>query len=584
MMQDQRNIRYFLFYLPLCMLISVVLYAILARYIKREIISDFKGMEFTVDSSSEFNAELYYTYDDQFSSHKLKPTKVGKGSFLFKFPNDHKLIKRFRLDLGNMPKKMEVKITKLRLLFRERTIVLEEDAVFNSIFLNSSAVFLDKDKRIIYSRENVKPYDPYLIFAPLGALVMPIYLRFIVLLLPFFCWGFFYMPKRRSDVKPTILGVLTLLFILCIPLKIAWTTFCTILLCIYGIYLLIKEKRTDRKSNLFIFYICIFSFFILFGRPSELSLMNIQLALPLFAILSVSVIYKSIDAHLKNYVFFFLLFNAIILTAGINFLLWFHNFYGLGIMDYFSEIKIYSGNVREWLFYDHAAFLSYFGLVGLLFANELYKQSKIPKEIYYLYNILMFLFIIVVGARIALLVFLVFRINFILKLRPITRITLNGIIFGAVASLLYLNIDKIDLNRYHLWSVSWEAIKERPWFGYGLETSNAILHDPRFMERAGFSIPLNLNHSHNQFLTFVVEMGFIGTFCFFAALVYFLYKERLFSNTTMVLFVYGLGYIFLTESILQTSKPLYVICFLFLLIVQGNAIKKEKNVHLKPAI
>jgi hypothetical protein len=41
----------------------------------------------------------------------------------------------------------------------------------------------------------------------------------------------------------------------------------------------------------------------------------------------------------------------------------------------------------------------------------------------------------------------------------------------------------------------------------------------------------------------------------------------------MVLFIFGLSYVFLTESILQTSKPLFVLCFLFMMLTSMPANK-----------
>lgn len=569
---------FFLYLLPICITTAVLLTSLLAKTTKEDILNDFEGMMFIVESNTDFDATLYYTYSADFDAiHLLKNEGKGKDTLLFSFPKSAQIVKKFRLDLGNDPKLKEVKIKALQLLFNDKITVLNQQQVFDNLFLNSASATLNKDDRSILVKSDVKPFDPYIIFSPLGALDRQGPKFMIVLLLPFIVLMMCYFIKTFDKDKITLLDFLMLLFIICIPLKIAWTTFCTILLCAYGLVDAGQKKGLRPRNWAFYFYLAIFLTLIVLGRPSNLSSINKPLALLLFAILSIT-IDPPIRKTYRHYVKLVLIFNAIIIASGLNFLIWFKDFYGLGVLDYFKEIKLYSGTVRDWLYYDHAAFLSYFGLVGLLFLHKLYAWGDLDKKFLYLYHILLVLTIVFLGARICLLIYIVFLFNQLVKLGPKNRFATNFIVFGAVASTLIYNIRAIDYNRYKLWSISWEAIMEKPLFGYGLGQSNDVLHHPRFVQGKLLVGDFDLNHSHNQFVTFLLELGIVGSLMLIALLAIFLYKTKFYRSSSLTMFLFGLGYIFLTESILQTSKPLYVICFLFLLItMEAERDKREAS-------
>lgn len=495
----------------------------------------------------------------------MKNVGLTSDTLLFKVPNSDRIVKKFRLDFENVSKIGPIKIIQLQLLFEDKTIVLDQGEVFKSLFNISPSVKLDKKNQIIDFKKDVSPFDPYVIFSPLAELSLqkPIYTA--TLILPFFIFLLIFIVCQRKQYKLKILDFLMLLFIGCIPLKIAWTTFCILLLCVYGLISLLYKKKMVLKNPVFYVFIGVFSLLVLFGRPSSFSQINLQLSFLLFAVISVTVSPSKLKIY-KYYSFFLLLLNAIMLASGISFLLWFNDFYALGITDYFNDIKIYSGDIRKWLYYDHAAFLSFFGLTGILFMHKLYSNNEVDVKWLYLYHLLLFLFIVLMATRICLILYIVLLVNMLLKCGNKKRILANTFIYILFAVSLIYNIKKIDINRCHLWSVSWEAIKEKPLFGYGLGQSNTILHDQYFVDGSMLPLSFDLNHSHNQFLTFFLEIGVIGFSVLFGALVWFLYKTKLYRNTTLVLFIFGLGYMFLTESILQTSKPLYVICFLFMII------------------
>ena len=103
--------------------------------------------------------------------------------------------------------------------------------------------------------------------------------------------------------------------------------------------------------------------------------------------------------------------------------------------------------------------------------------------------------------------------------------------------------------------------------------SNEVLHNDQLLTEAGFSEELDFNHSHNQYITYLLELGIVGSITLIGFLAYYLFRTKIYRNTVFVLFFFGLGYMFLTESILETSKPLYVLCFLFLAITNVGGTK-----------
>ena len=375
---------------------------------------------------------------------------------------------------------------------------------------------------------------------------------------------FIIIKIRYSQLE--LMDLLVLLFIICIPLKIAWSTFYTLLLCFYGIINAFLKHRVNFGNPISYSFIALLLVLLIFGRPTDYSSIEKQLSLLFFAIISATITLPKSKIY-TYYVHFFIIFNAIMVVSGISFLISLDEFYGVGIIDYFRDIKSYSINVRKWFYYDHAAFLSFFGLIGMPFAHNLYKEKSIALNLVWLFHILLFSFIALAGTRICLLLYAIFLANMLCSnWRIRRRIIINLSIYTLFAIILTLNIQKVDPSRSQLWSVSWEAIKEKPLFGYGLNNSNAIINDMHYIHKAGFSSALDLNHSHNQFLTFLLEIGFIGLAALVAIIGIVFYKAKLLKNETFILFLIGLGYMFLTESILETSKPIYVVCFLLLLI------------------
>lgn len=554
-------------YVLLCIFTSALLYVALAQYTKSKIINQFQGVTFVVDANAPFKSELFYTFGNEFNSkHKINDSHTHKDTLSFVFEKKPHLVKKFRLDFGTNTNLKTIKIKKIILKLGQDNIIIKEEGVFKSLFLNSVSTELDKANGIIYLKKDEINYDPYIIFKPLARLVISKPISIITFLAPFFILMVFLSNKVTVNKSNIALDIIFLLFVVCIPLKIAWTTFIALVLCLYGLINLIKNKKFNYKNPIFLLFVAIFIIQLLFGRPESVQKLSKSFVLLLFAFISGAVKFGTNRTFYKIYSCFFIVLNSVIISAAIGFLVYFKEFYGLDISDFFLQIKTYSGSVRNWMFYDHAAFLSFFGLVGFLFIHQLYQEKAVAKELYLFYGILLFLFIIIVGARVSLIIFGVFILNFFLKFSSKIKHVINFIIYILCTIGLLMYIQKLDYYRYHLWSVSWQAIKEKPWFGFGLGNSEIILQNETFIKNAGFVSKMSFNHSHNQIITSILEVGALGAGCIFIIFIIFLIKTKLYESSTFMLFLFGLGFIFLTESILLTSKPLFVICFLFVII------------------
>jgi O-antigen ligase len=578
-MKQRRNLSAFLIWsLPLCIIVSVLLTSLLAFGKIKQLNNNFQGMFFLIEANEEFDASLYYTYTDQFNdSLRLLDSASAPDTIWFRYSSQKGVVKQFRLDLGNNSALRWVKIKELHLLFENETIILNEEEVFKSLFVHSESVSLEKNKQLISIQQNSRPFDPYIVFAPLGQISLQKDEYVVALLLPFAVMIlFFYLKlKSRDTIRPE--EFLIALFIICIPLKIAWTTFSTLLLGIYGVLSIAKTRKLKANTSLSLVLLAIFILYVLFGRPDSISAIDKEFALVLFAFIGMTVVIRPLMTY-WTYFFVFITLNAILVSAGISYLLWFNDFYGLEVVDYFRQVKIYSGNMRDWLYYDHAAFLSFFGISGILFMNELRKNEVIDNKITYLYHGLLALTILLMGSRICILIYALYLLNILANGNLRKRVIINILIFTATAAIIVLNIEKIDPNRNQLWAVSWAAFKERPLVGYGLGGAELILKDKDLNFKAGYSVPSIFNHAHNQIITTILEIGIMGTICILTIIIVFISRSVQIDKNNMFLFLMGLAYIFLTESILQTSKPLYVICFLFLLLAQKT---KTNNYSLK---
>lgn len=569
----------------LAFVFSVLLSFIYLKRINKKLSADFVGIQAVLSSDSLSNSSLLYTYNEKFTAEKnIFNTSKYLDTLEFFFPTTDSIVKRFRIDFGNNRYQDPFKIESFKLIFEDDEIYLPRQEVFKRLENSSASINLDKNKEEFKFNNKVKPFDPYIVFSPLVEFTINKKRLALNLLLPFIILGIIVFIIYRKRPYFNLRLLLPVAFIACIPLKIAWTTFFGLLLGVYGlISTALKKEKIDNWYLAYFFSGSIILLLIL-GRPSGVSDFDMQLGLFLWALVGVTAQFPR-KALFRAYIWFFMFFHAIIIASSVGFLFSFSEFYGLELADFFQNIKLYSREIRNWLYYDHAAFLSFFGIVGVLFLHKLYKFKEIKLASVFTYHLLLVSFIFFAATRIGFAVYLLILMNVLFSSGYRIKLGLNTIFLTTFATVLFSNIGAIDNDRSILWNTSWDAIKERPFFGYGLGKSNEILQKA-FENKDGIGLPLlELNHSHNQYLTYLLELGFLGTAILSIALVYFVLRSRQFKNEMFMAYLFAVGLLFLSESALQTSKPLYVLAFLFIFIFsKPKAVENQKKQSLKVSL
>ncbi len=569
----------------LAFVFSVLLSFIYLKRINKKLSMDFVGIQAVLSSDSLSNSSLLYTYNEKFTAEKIIfNTSKYLDTLDFFFPTTDSIVKRFRIDFGNNRNQDPFKVESFKLIFEDDEIYLPRQEVFKKLENSSASINLDKNKEEFKFNNEVKPFDPYIIFSPLVEFTINKKCLALNLLLPFIILGIitFIIYRKRPYFNLRLL--LPVAFIACIPLKIAWTTFFGLLLGVYGlISIALKIEKIDNWYLAYFFSGNIILLLIL-GRPSGVSDFDMQLGLFLWALVGVTARFPK-KALFRAYIWFFMFFHAIIIASSVGFLFSFSELYGLELADFFQKIKLYSREIRNWLYYDHAAFLSFFGTVGVLFLHKLYKFKEIKLASVLTYHLLLISFIFFTATRIGFAVYLLILLNVLFSSGYRIKLGLNTIFLITFATVLFSNIGVIDNDRAILWNTSWDAIKERPFFGHGLGKSNEILQKA-FENKDGIGLPLlELNHSHNQYLTYLLELGFLGTAILLIALVYFVLRSKQFKNEMFMVYLFAVGLLFLSESALQTSKPLYVLAFLFIFIFsKPKAVENQNRQSLKVSL
>src|SRR5690606_7338059 len=140
--------------------------------------------------------------------------------------------------------------------------------------------------RIIHFNKSNDPFDPYIIFSPLGELLLNEWKYSITLLIPFLVLLPLFFYKKKLNI--TIPKLLLLLFIISIPLKIAWTTFCAILLCLDSLRFASYNKKIFYENRCSYIYFGILCLIILSRRPSNFSVIDMLWPPLLFAFMGLT--------------------------------------------------------------------------------------------------------------------------------------------------------------------------------------------------------------------------------------------------------------------------------------------------------
>ena len=557
-----------------CLLAGIVLALVLGNaylfYFKKQYLDGFSQLRIETNLVPGPRTELLLAHTDQFlEAEHIPNTSRQPGILVFELPEGRRAIRKIRLDLGRNTDPRTIEITAFEWIGEGVDLRLDREEVFNSIANFSPSVNLDTRARVLRLKTDSKPFDPYLIFAAPGQMALKgsIYPWFLTgPLAILFLW---YLFRNWRNEPPGVLEILLLLFALSIPLKIAWTTFAALLILAYALYRRIRSGPSWRWDPALILLTGVFLILITAGRPSAWDDLDIQLAYLLFAVLSGIASFRP-GMFFRQYVPVFLFLNAYIAVHALITGIWSAALSGESWQPAVASIKRHSGDVLHWLPYGNAAFLCFFGLAGLIGAHRLWRQKSLPGSAYLAYHVLMLAAIGFTGTRICLAIYLILLLNLVIRVKPKFRIAGNAILLAGFATLLFTGIARVDENRSQLWRITWEAVAQRPWFGHGLGSSEDIIREGSFKSGETMVSFGSLNHSHSQYLTFLLETGIVGCLLLAGLLLFVMLRFRLYQNGPLMLFALASAYFALTESILQTSKPLYVLCMLLLVWVESR--------------
>ncbi|MET6989543.1 O-antigen ligase family protein [Sediminicola arcticus] len=526
--------------------------------------------EYTLEVEAIYNSDssmqLYYDSGSDFNSNHMAHRALKQGSnlinFFFKLKGKEHL-KYIRLDFGKDRGLSNVQIKSIKLISKRKTIFhLNGGEIFKQIGYKSDITSIDLSKGIMYINNCSKAFDPYINFNPVNELIYPKWFWVLLLVLPFII--LFFTPIYKwlyKLIKDRDYGLFLISLFLCsIPLKTAWVSFTSILMLFYAFYhFYINIKIKLKPALLAITMLFVIPMF--FIQDDNFSSIDKTFGFVIFPVIfSISNYSVKITQIKKTFTNIFLIIMSLTIVSWLVLILDKGFYYNIDIYNYFIHIKIYANRTLYWLYYDHPTFLAFFILIGSVFLQDLFKRKEITRNYTIVYYILSLIFIILIGSRFAIIIFflipLLYRINtnFLAKL-----IAPLCIIIGGVATYF---MGAFDIMRAQLWKISWTAFKDKIWFGFGTGASEKIIKNPQMVKEAGFENILDLNHPHNQYLTYLLENGIIGTTLIILTLFYLLNKFGLDFNKPMLLIFFIILMLMFIESPLKTATPAYLISFL----------------------
>ena len=280
-----------------------------------------------------------------------------------------------------------------------------------------------------------------------------------------------------------------------------------------------------------------------------------------------------IYSNLKKFEFILSCFLFSILISFIfSLLINFHNVSILGV-DY--EYNIYEKRFKSWYFNS-----SYFGLIcatSSLIINYFLIRSK--NILYYLLNIVSFIFCFLSGSRFALILFITINMLFLLKSLLLTRnLSLVKILyasfFASIIVYLFLNYENFFLLRRFSNIDALSSLGGRTFHYKNVinHMSNAPISNLLF----GFSfssyndISFFKSGAHSGLLRIFVEQGLIGLICIISIYLFLLCRFIFcfFSCNLHTFFIYTFIFlIFISELMMPINFGIGLISILFLFLV-----------------
>lgn len=129
-------------------------------------------------------------------------------------------------------------------------------------------------------------------------------------------------------------------------------------------------------------------------------------------------------------------------------------------------------------------------------------------------------------------------------------------------------------SRLARWEVILEAIKEKPFFGYGTGNEKEILHN-KFTESNLYFSAKNQYDSHNLYLSYSIQFGFFGLVILLAIFMGNLIVSFQSKNTVYSLFIVGLILISMFENYLNNNAGIVFVSLFLNLFLFSNLRKDE---------
>ena len=141
--------------------------------------------------------------------------------------------------------------------------------------------------------------------------------------------------------------------------------------------------------------------------------------------------------------------------------------------------------------------------------------------------------------------------------------------------------------RFDIWQRSLEAIKQKPFLGYGLETQGEILVKSYKTKEALFSYPNSYpNRAHNIILDIILTQGLLGLLIYFLFITYFfqiIFKNIKIKNKPYLflsIFLALTSYLFSLLFSFSNISDLIYFWFLLALILILDKTEKQKKINI----
>ncbi len=551
----------------LAMVCSFMLNLTLDYHLKRQLSQNDYILEVNAVYDTSSTMEMHFDTGENFNRVQEVVQVVRKGEneiqFPFKIENEGQL-KFLRLDFGNEAGLSEVRLKNLTLRAGNDLLfdLSEKKIVENTGLLNGTELSNSEGHtyKIVAAEQS---FDPYVVFNPINELIYPLWQRTLILVVPWLMLLFFPVLKWiRDRFKQKEFALLFLaLFMASIPLKIAWVTFTSLLLLGHSLIMILKTRDIDfswgRLAVMGLFLVP-----LLFIGQGKLSALAIPLGFVLFPIIFSLADFSKLYVQTKEiYTKVFFVICSIITVSWLLYMGFRGNFYNIELSNYFSGIKSNAHFVMDWLYYPHTTFLSFFILIGGIFTLDLYKMGRVPRVEAFAYAGFATLALLILGSRFAWVSAVLLSILWFIDVKYLKMI-LVPLWAALFAGTIYF-IDKMDILRTELWQMAFASAKERVWFGHGTGTSGQILPSRLVFERNGSDAVMEINHAHNQFLTYLLENGLLGTLLITILCLFILYQYSKLNNKVMLLVTFSILLLMVVESPFKTATPLYLFSFLW---------------------